>query len=68
MRNICLIFLIAAAPMLVKSQSYLDSLRNIWQDDGQPDTTRLIALERFIISGYFNAKPDSAAAAAFSST
>ena len=60
MRNICLIFLIAATPLLVTSQSYLDSLRNIWQDDGQPDTTRLIALERFIISGYFNAKPDSA--------
>ncbi len=38
----------------------LDSLWNIWQDETQPDTTRLIAIGNFAGDGYLYSKPDSA--------
>ncbi len=46
------------------SQSSLDSLYSVWQDESEPDSTRAIALNDYIYEGPFNSQPDSAIALA----
>lgn len=43
-----------------QAQANLDSLWNVWQDEGQPDTVRARALGRYAWSKYLYQQPDSA--------
>lgn len=52
-----LVLLIQAACLTGQN---LDSLWNIWQDNHQADSIRLLALEEFTITGFINSNPDSA--------
>ncbi|MCB0810136.1 MAG: tetratricopeptide repeat protein [Flavobacteriales bacterium] len=60
MRTIYTILLIAAAPMLVKSQSNLDSLLQVWQDATLGDSVRARAFERYIFDGHLFKDRDTA--------
>ncbi|MCB0793892.1 MAG: tetratricopeptide repeat protein, partial [Flavobacteriales bacterium] len=60
MRTIYTILLIATAPMLVKSQSNLDSLLQVWQDATLGDSVRARAFERYIFDGHLFKDRDTA--------
>lgn len=59
MKNLPLILLISILGITLNAQTNLDSLYTVWQDKTQQDTTRLKALNKFIILGYLYSKPDS---------
>jgi len=56
--RICVILLLFHSG--VWAQPNLDSLWQVWQDESQPDTSRLRAIEQFARSGYMISQPDSA--------
>lgn len=44
----------------LSAQTNLDSLYTLWQDQGQPDSSRVIAYKEYIWNGFMFSKPDSA--------
>ena len=65
MKKIVLFFGIFSIGIFSNAQSSLpknisDSLWNVWINPNLPDTTRLIAINKFIREGYLNTKQDSA--------
>ena len=59
MRSLVLTIIILFSGYKLIAQN-LDSLWNIWQDETQPDTTRLKAIQNFTWNGYLFTQPDSA--------
>jgi len=55
--RICVILLLFHSG--VWAQPNLDSLWQVWQDESQPDTSRLRVIEQFARSGYMSSQPDS---------
>ena len=60
MKKILLSCLLGCLLVPSHAQVNIDSLRAVWRDDSQPDTSRLQALGTFIWQGYLSSQPDSA--------
>ena len=60
MRNLIFTFSFLLWASTTQAQVSLDSLWNVWEDQTQPDTTRLKAIGNYTIEGYLYTKPDSA--------
>jgi len=60
MRKTIGILLISLSGLSLHAQTNLDSLWGIWQDEGRPDTARIIALKNYSWNGYMFSEPDSA--------
>ena len=52
------VFLLAVIP--AQSSQNLDSLYSVWEDESQPDSTRIMAFGRYINLGFQYSNPDSA--------
>jgi class 3 adenylate cyclase/tetratricopeptide (TPR) repeat protein len=60
MKRLILIILISFSGLSLKAQPNLDSLWSIWNDQTQPDSSRLKAMDVFVSEGYLYSQPDSA--------
>ncbi len=55
-----LLFSFLLSPCLTWGQAKLDSLYAVWQDQRQPDSSRVQAYFEYVWHGYINSDPDSA--------
>lgn len=60
MNKLLVIALISFVGVSLKAQINLDSLRGVWNDKSQADTTRLEAMKKIAWDGYLFSQPDSA--------
>jgi len=60
MQKIILIILLTFSGICLKAQANLDSLYTVWQDQNQPDSTRVLAYKEYIWKGFLFSQPDSA--------
>jgi len=60
MKKILFTFSILLATLFIHAQTNLDSLWNIWNNQSQPDTSRLKAIKAIAWDGYLFRQPDSA--------
>jgi adenylate cyclase len=60
MNRIVLVMLICISGLTLKSQTNLDSLYSVWQDETQPDSSRVSSYKDYIGKGFLFSKPDTA--------
>jgi len=60
MKKITLLSFLLFLGLFTKAQINIDSLRAVWLDENQADTTRLNALHSLAGDGYLFSQPDSA--------
>lgn len=58
MKKVLLVLLLL--PLFAGTQTNLDSLWQVWENEDFPDTTRLKAMQKYTWDGYLFANPDSA--------
>ena len=52
--------MLAFSGICLKAQTNLDSLYAVWQDQNQPDSTRVVAYKGYIWNGFLYSQPDTA--------